>query len=505
MSRFAFDVSIYGLEELSPVLSQARVRLFYKGLNRNYTYITDEFAEKLLKTLPYTPVIGKFEDGDFTNHGRNGEQLQVYGVVPETPNVTWEDHLDKDDVTRTYACCDVLLFTGRFPEAKIIASGTAQSMELYDKSVKGDWVYENGKKFYRFDDACFIGVCALGENTEPCFEGAAFYEYASSLREVIEEIKKYNNGGGATMDIQFKLSDSQKLNMLFDLINSEGYFENTVCEVYDDYALCYNYESNKYFRAYYTKNDETDSIEITERVDAYVLDVTEDEYEVLKRLGEISNNSYALIEEEVNAYREQKEKESTEFEVDEEVEEAIEEEVEAEEIEEVTEDEDAADEELDEEETEETEVEDEVEEIEEVEETEESAEPGTDYELEISKLNSQISELNSKIATYELENKELSEYKLNSENEKKSKFLSKYAKKLPKDIVEEFKAKLAEYELDAFKEKVSAKVLESVESNDDNIFGEEEYLPNGQFTSNEVTPKTAGERLLADFLKTKKN
>lgn len=488
MSKFAFDVSIYNLEELSPVLSQARVRLFYTGLNRNYTYITDEFAEKLLKTLPYTPVIGKFEDGDFTNHGR-GEQLQVYGVVPENPNVTWEDHLDKDNVTRKYACCDVILFTGRFPEAKIIANGTGQSMELYDKSVKGDWVYENGKKFYRFDDACFIGVCALGENTEPCFEGAAFYEYASSLKEVLEEIKKYNNGGGATMDIQFKLSDSQKLNMLFDLLNSEGFYENTVCEVYDDYALCYNYESNKYFRAYYTKNDETDSIEITERVDAYVLDVTENEYEVLKRLGEISNNNYASIEEEVNAYREQKEKESTEFE--------------ATAGEEAEETEEGA---AENEETEENEepVEDTVEETEEVEEsTEEPAEePGTDFELEISQLKSQISELNGKIATYELENKELSEYKLNSENEKKSNFLSKYAKKLPQEIVDEFKAKLSEYELEAFKEKVSAKVLENV----DNIFDkEEEYLPNGQFESVEVKAKTAGEKLLADFIKNKKN
>ena len=43
-----FPVVIYNnLEEYNKVLSKARVRIFYKGHNRNGTYITDEFAEKL--------------------------------------------------------------------------------------------------------------------------------------------------------------------------------------------------------------------------------------------------------------------------------------------------------------------------------------------------------------------------------------------------------------------------------------------------------------------------
>ena len=48
--NFQFDVNIYGnFEKISPVLSKARVRIFYSGLNRNFTYITEEFGEKLLK------------------------------------------------------------------------------------------------------------------------------------------------------------------------------------------------------------------------------------------------------------------------------------------------------------------------------------------------------------------------------------------------------------------------------------------------------------------------
>jgi hypothetical protein len=36
------------------------------------------------------------------------------------PNFAWEDHLDSDGVTRTYACADVILYTALYNEAKMI-------------------------------------------------------------------------------------------------------------------------------------------------------------------------------------------------------------------------------------------------------------------------------------------------------------------------------------------------------------------------------------------------
>ena len=43
-----FPVVIYNnLEEYNKVLSKARVRIFYKGHNRNGTYITDEYLNDL--------------------------------------------------------------------------------------------------------------------------------------------------------------------------------------------------------------------------------------------------------------------------------------------------------------------------------------------------------------------------------------------------------------------------------------------------------------------------
>ena len=52
MNLSEFEISIFGeLEPISPTLSKARCRTFYKGLNRNGGYIDDEFADKLASSL----------------------------------------------------------------------------------------------------------------------------------------------------------------------------------------------------------------------------------------------------------------------------------------------------------------------------------------------------------------------------------------------------------------------------------------------------------------------
>ena len=67
-----FPITVYGnLTKYSDTISKGRCRIFYKYANRNGTYITDEFAEKLLSTIPYTPVKGIYDnfDEDYTDHG----------------------------------------------------------------------------------------------------------------------------------------------------------------------------------------------------------------------------------------------------------------------------------------------------------------------------------------------------------------------------------------------------------------------------------------------------
>ena len=308
-----FPVTIYGnLKELNPVLSKARCRIFYKYENRNGTYITDEFAQKLISSLPYTPVKGIYDnfDEDYTDHGLKRDLGRIYGIVPENPNFSWEKHLDEDEIEREYACCDVYIFTALYEEASQIV-GKSQSMELYQPSIKGDWAIINGKKLFKFEDGCFLGLQILGDDVEPCFEGAAFFTFYNDLKNAIKKLERYSldsniKGGKSEMTkLNFKLSDSQKHDAIWVLLNDkyteEGHWEvsYTILDIYDDYALVYSYEAGSYERVYYTKNDETDSIELGARKKCYVIDVTEEEKTALEALRAFNGGTYEKIDENI--------------------------------------------------------------------------------------------------------------------------------------------------------------------------------------------------------------
>ena len=307
-----FPVTVYGnLEKYNETISKGRCRIFYKGGNRNGTYITDEFAEKLLATIPYAPVKGIYEneEGDYTDHGTARSQGRIYGIVPENPNLTWEDHEDEDGTVRTYACVDVLIFTGLYTEANAIV-GKSQSMEIYPPSITGAWKIINGKKYYVFETGHFLGLQVLGDTTEPCFEGAAFFALYQDLKKIVDQIEKYNlnghNGGNIKM-LNYKLSDSAKFNALWSLLNvnyseaNNWLIEYDICEIYDDYAVVRNYSEGCFERVYYTKNDETDSVELGERVRCYIMDVSEAEKNALDALHAMNEGTYEKIDENFQA------------------------------------------------------------------------------------------------------------------------------------------------------------------------------------------------------------
>ena len=308
-----FSLSIYGdITSYNEVLSKARCRIFYTGANRNGTYITEEFAEKLISTLPYVPVKGIYDTmkDDFTDHGRERYEGRIYGIVPENPNFAWESHLDPDGVERTYACTDVYLFTGLYKQEAFDIIQKSQSMELYADSIEGEWQFINGKRFFVFTNGRFLGLQALGEDYEPCFEGAAFYTLVDSVKTLMTDLEnsdifqKQNLGGEKHMN--FKLSDNQKYNMIWSLLNPRFNEENeyimdyAVCEVYDEYALVFKFEAGGYERAYYTKNDETDSLSIDKMETCYIIDVNEDEKHALDILHAMNNNTYEKIDEVVS-------------------------------------------------------------------------------------------------------------------------------------------------------------------------------------------------------------
>lgn len=207
-----------GLTQVSPEISKARLRIFYKGFNHNQGYITDEFAEKLLSSLPYTPVVGIFNDlvKDFGGHNQDRNVAKIYGVVPQDPHFAWEDHLDSDGVMRTYACTDVYLFTGRYDAAKLIP-GKQQSMELDTKTIRGDWqvINEYGQEGFVYTDAQFIGLSVLGDDKTPCFEGSAFYELVSQFNDFMAA-KTSNGGNDMALEITKPVAGSDQVESEID-------------------------------------------------------------------------------------------------------------------------------------------------------------------------------------------------------------------------------------------------------------------------------------------------
>ena len=189
---YEFECVPYGeLEQVTPLISKGRLKIYYIGKNRNMSYITQVFSDKLQAYLPYTPIVGVYDkySQDFKGHELDRNAANTYGLVPENPNVTWETFRDKDGVEREYLCCDVYLYTGRYDAAKKII-GKSHSMELNRDSLQGFWKMIDGEEYYVFTHGFFDGLCVLGDRVEPCFEGSAFFEKKKS-DSVIELLEKY--------------------------------------------------------------------------------------------------------------------------------------------------------------------------------------------------------------------------------------------------------------------------------------------------------------------------
>lgn len=404
-----FSVNIYGnLEKYNEVLSKGRCRIFYKYGNRNGTYITDNFAEELLSSLPYSPVKGIYEYDDYTDHGTRRSEGRIYGIVPENPNISWESHVDEDGVERLYACADVLIFTALYKEAAEII-GKSQSMELYEPSLSYHQEIIDGQKWIVFDKGCFLGLQVLGEDVEPCFEGASFYTLQSSIEDVIKKIEEISNTytmkGGKLEMHNFKLSDNQKYNALWSLLNTEYTEEGnwtvtyTITEVYDNYALVFNFAEGQYERAYYTKDDENDTLTINEVVKVFIIDVVEAEKNTIETLRMLNGDTYELVSETLQNAESTLEKLG---EVEEEISVCNSKIVEFEEK--VT-------------------------------------------TLESEKANSEVAlnTANETIETLTAENEELKEFKYNVEKQQKEAVLGEYEMQLTEEVLESYRAKIDEY------------------------------------------------------------
>lgn len=216
----------------NPLISKCEIKVLYVGENRNRSYITKEVATEMAQTLPGCPIVGYYIDSkeDFSDHGDqiiiDGEGVKFnkltkpYGFVAPDSKIWFQKFEDKDEFgnveIREYLMTEGYLWTGQFEEVKrVIEQGNPQSMELDEESLKGYWSTDNnrGLDFFIINDAIFSKLCILGEDIEPCFEGASITapkvssafskedDFTRSLFTMMAELKYTlnNNEGGLSM------------------------------------------------------------------------------------------------------------------------------------------------------------------------------------------------------------------------------------------------------------------------------------------------------------------
>ena len=185
-----FSVDLMGNPmRINSMFSLGRARIFYMGHNPNRSIIEGEAAYKLAASIPGTPIIGlyNYDTEDFEGHG---EGQSAFGFVPLDPNPTWVK-IEENGKEREYLEVDVVVWDGRFEEAKnILSDQKSLSMELNPTTLKGTMVKYGEHMYYNITNAEFAGITVLGEDVEPCFKDAGFLNAYSHM---VSAYAKYMN------------------------------------------------------------------------------------------------------------------------------------------------------------------------------------------------------------------------------------------------------------------------------------------------------------------------
>lgn len=212
-------------DAINPGISKCEIKVLYLGKNRNGSFIDKNTAIQMANSLPATPIVAAYNENkeDFGDHGEvlhieDGEikfscKTVPYGFVAPDAEVWFQKFDDTNEfgetTTREYLMTTGYLWTGQYPELdKCINEGQGQSMEIDD--VDGHWTKDsNDIEFFIINDAIFTKLCILGDDVEPCFEGASVTspevsehfsynkEFSHTLFAMMNELKSALTKGGS--------------------------------------------------------------------------------------------------------------------------------------------------------------------------------------------------------------------------------------------------------------------------------------------------------------------
>nr|DAF80048.1 MAG TPA: hypothetical protein [Caudoviricetes sp.] len=173
------------------VFSRGKLKVFYKGETADHRYFSDAFAEKLLKSLPYTPIVSYYDEKAKDFRGHAPEQA-IYGIVDPCK----QPHFETEDDGKQWCVCDVVIYTERAGKIGEIAKqivGHKQSLERTDAKYVINYDAHRHFKNIEFTDGKFVGVSVLGNDQEPAFTGSQFFtaEAQETLEQKLKLLRDY--------------------------------------------------------------------------------------------------------------------------------------------------------------------------------------------------------------------------------------------------------------------------------------------------------------------------
>ena len=177
------------------------------------------------------------------------------------------------------------LWSGQFEElTKVINEGQPQSMELDSDSLQGHWATDNnlGVDFFIINDATFSKLCILGDNVEPCYEGASVtspevsknftqgQEFQQTLFTMMNDLQTaLNSEGGLNM--------SEEKELLNESVDSVEKQPETNCELVEETVEeTPSIEENEYSAVEEEETLETEKTDDTDVVEETAEEITEE-------------------------------------------------------------------------------------------------------------------------------------------------------------------------------------------------------------------------------------
>ena len=301
MNKIPMNVPVFirssNEEQTSNLYTKAKLKIFYIGETEDHRLFTKDFADKLIESLPNTPVVGFYSEDDEDFKGHNSVQY-IYGIVPESALITFEEEDNK-----TFAITDVILYTGRKDNIGKVANkifGKQHSLEMDPDTLKYKVNRDQQGRFMNleFIDGSFIGLSVLGDNETPAFSGSEFFTTNEDFVKVIEQseekfskfINLLNNNGGklevfnseaffnkcAENFAKITMQEfAQKIYAALDSMEVYGYIvENT-----DEYAVIsqWNADESRCMYVKYSITMNEDTLSLSNPVEVYAKYLTKEE------------------------------------------------------------------------------------------------------------------------------------------------------------------------------------------------------------------------------------